>query len=156
MKPYERPGRYTKTAVNVPQVVIDTNVWVAGFRSRRGSSFAVVSLLGTGAFDLHLSAPLALGHEEVFLRQHEAMGLSDYQAVELVNLICEKAVQHEVHYLWRGHAHDPEDAHVLELAVAASASHLITYNKRDLRPAETFVIQVVTAHEFLQQLTRRK
>jgi len=44
----------------VPQVVLDTNVIVAGLRSKRGSAFRVLTLVGTGVFDIHLSVPLVL------------------------------------------------------------------------------------------------
>jgi predicted nucleic acid-binding protein len=37
------------------QIVIDTNVLIAGLRSKRGASFMVLSLVGTGRFDIHLS-----------------------------------------------------------------------------------------------------
>jgi predicted nucleic acid-binding protein len=53
--------------MSLPQVVIDTNVIVAGLRSRRGSSFQLLSLIGTGQFDIHLSVPLVLEYTE-FLR----------------------------------------------------------------------------------------
>jgi predicted nucleic acid-binding protein len=44
----------------LPQVVIDTNVIVAGLRSRRGSAFQLLSLIDTGQFEIHLSVPLVL------------------------------------------------------------------------------------------------
>ena len=48
-----------------PQIVIDTNVLVAGLRSKRGRAFELLSLVGTGAFDIHLSVPLVLEYEEI-------------------------------------------------------------------------------------------
>ena len=49
-------------------VVLDTNVLEAAFRSRRGASFAVLSLVGTGCFEIAVSVPLVLEYEEVLLR----------------------------------------------------------------------------------------
>ena len=49
----------------LPQVVIDTNVIVAGLRSRRGSAFQLLTLIDTGQFDIHLSVPLVLEYTEV-------------------------------------------------------------------------------------------
>ena len=49
----------------IPHIVIDTNVMVAGLRSRRGSAFRLLTLVGTGRFDIHLSVPLVLEYEEV-------------------------------------------------------------------------------------------
>jgi predicted nucleic acid-binding protein len=53
----------------IPHIVIDTNVMVAGLRSRRGSAFRLLPLVGTGQFDIHLSVPLVLEYEEVLLRE---------------------------------------------------------------------------------------
>ena len=53
----------------LPQVVIDTNVIVAGLRSRRGSAFQLITLMGTGQFDIHLSVPLVLEYTDVLLRE---------------------------------------------------------------------------------------
>ena len=53
----------------IPHIVIDTNVMVAGLRSRRGSAFRLLTLVGTGRFDIHLSVPLVLEYEEVLLRE---------------------------------------------------------------------------------------
>jgi predicted nucleic acid-binding protein len=44
----------------LPQVVIDTNVIISGLRSRRGRAFQLLTLIGTGKFDIHLSVPLVL------------------------------------------------------------------------------------------------
>ena len=49
----------------ISHIVIDTNVMVAGLRSRRGSAFRLLTLVGTGQFDIHLSVPLVLEYEEV-------------------------------------------------------------------------------------------
>jgi predicted nucleic acid-binding protein len=53
----------------LPQVVIDTNVIVAGLRSRRGSAFQLLRLIGTEQFDIHLSVPLVLEYTEVLTRE---------------------------------------------------------------------------------------
>lgn len=45
-------------------VVLDTNVLVAGLRSRSGASFAVLGQIGTGRFDVAISVPLLLEYED--------------------------------------------------------------------------------------------
>jgi predicted nucleic acid-binding protein len=45
---------------------------------------------------------------------------------------------------------DPQDDHVLELAVESSAKFIGTYNRRDFMGAEKFGIKVVTPNEFLK------
>ncbi|MEL6223062.1 MAG: PIN domain-containing protein [Cyanobacteria bacterium J06627_8] len=51
--------------MSVPQIVIDTNVIVAGLRSRNGSAFRLLSLVGHDRFQIHLSVPLVLEYEDV-------------------------------------------------------------------------------------------
>jgi predicted nucleic acid-binding protein len=55
--------------MQIPQVVLDTNILVSGLRSRRGSAFRILTLVGTGCFDIHLSVPLVLEYREVLLRE---------------------------------------------------------------------------------------
>jgi predicted nucleic acid-binding protein len=42
---------------------------------------------------------------------------------------------------------------VLEVAIASGASHIITFNRKDLEPASQFDIIVVTPSQFLALLT---
>ncbi|WP_196797361.1 PIN domain-containing protein [Gloeocapsa sp. PCC 7428] len=47
----------------VPQIIIDTNVLIAELRSRNGSAFQLLKLVGSQQFDIHLSVPLVLEYE---------------------------------------------------------------------------------------------
>jgi predicted nucleic acid-binding protein len=62
--------------MSIPQVVVDTNVVIAGLRSRRGSAFQLLILIGTGQFDIHLSVPLVLEYTEVILRESPSLCLN--------------------------------------------------------------------------------
>jgi predicted nucleic acid-binding protein len=44
----------------VYQIVIDTNVWIAALRSKRGASYKLLSLIDSGKFEANLSVPLVL------------------------------------------------------------------------------------------------
>ena len=48
---------------------------------------------------------------------------------------------------------DGDDAHVLELAVAAKCDYIVTYNKRDFTQAAQFGVEIKNAAEFLLILT---
>ena len=49
-------------------VVLDTNVLVAGLRSKNGASFQLLSRIGPeSGFEIHLSVPLVLEYEAVLL-----------------------------------------------------------------------------------------
>src|SRR5260370_40763904 len=51
-----------------PRVLVDTNVLVAGLRSRRGVAFRLLAEIGKGRFEIALSVPLVLEYEDVLLR----------------------------------------------------------------------------------------
>jgi putative PIN family toxin of toxin-antitoxin system len=79
-----------------PQVVIDTNVIVAGLRSRRGSAFKLLTLIDTGQFDIHLSVPLVLEYTEVLLRELPNLYLSREEVDDLIDFYCAVGMQHEI------------------------------------------------------------
>ena len=135
-----------------PQIVLDTNVIVAAQRSRRGASSLLVSLVGTGAFDIHLSVPLALEYEAVLSRQRVELGLSPEDVGDAVDALCALAVPHRIYFLWRPYLHDAGDEHVLEVAVAARCDYVVTYNRRDFAGIERFGIGVTDPKAFLQQI----
>jgi predicted nucleic acid-binding protein len=58
-------------------VVIDTNVLVAGLRSRRGTAFQLMLRIGTNAFRVNISIALAVEYEEVLKRGSVVPGLSE-------------------------------------------------------------------------------
>ena len=57
-----------------------------------------------------------------------------------------------VYFTWRPYLPDPKDDLILEVAVAAGATHIVTYNGRDFRGADRFGLMVVTPIELLRQL----
>ncbi len=135
-----------------PKIVLDTNIWVAAFRSKHGASAKVVSLIGQDSFRLVTSVPLVLEYEEVFLRQQKEMNLNKDAVNQLLDLICALSEHQSIYFLWRPTEPDGDDAHVLELAVAAKCNYIVTYNKRDFSGAASFGIDVVTAAEFLKTM----
>ena len=134
------------------QVVLDTNVLYAGLRSRRGASFKLLSLLGKGAFGVHVSVPLVLEYEEVLLRRRHDLTLTETDVTHFIDDLCRVAGRHEIHFLWRPRLRDPDDEMVLELAVEAGCDAIVTYNKRDFRGVDAFGIDLLTSQELLQEI----
>jgi len=137
---------------NSPQVVLDTNVIYSGLRSRRGASFKLLSLLGSGRFEIHLSVPLLLEYEEVLLERRRDLGLTDVDINDFLDYLCRIGGLHEIHFLWRPRLKDPDDEMVLELAVEAGCDYIVTYNKGDFPGVEKFGIELVTANGLLQKI----
>ena len=110
--------------MSLPQVVIDTNVIVAGLRSRRGSAFQLLTLIDQEQFDIHLSVPLVLEYTEVLLRELQNLYLSRDEIDDLIDFYCAVGVLHEIFFLWRSSLRDPKDEMVLELAVKAGCESM--------------------------------
>jgi putative PIN family toxin of toxin-antitoxin system len=134
----------------LPQIVIDTNVIVAGLRSRRGSAFQLLTLIGTEQFDIHLSGLLVLEYTEVLLRELPNLYLNRDEVDDLIDFYCAVAVQDEIFFLWRPFLRDPNDDMVLELAVKAECESIITYNTRDFAGVEQFGLNLLEPSEFLR------
>lgn len=137
---------------NVPNVVLDTNVLYTGLRSRRGASFKLLSLLGSGRFNIHLSVPLVLEYEEVLQEKRRDLGLNEADVSSVLDYLCQVAGLHEIHFLWRPRLKDPDDEMILELAVEAQCDYIVTYNKKDFPGVEAFGLELVTAKELLQKI----
>lgn len=139
--------------MSVPHIVIDTNVFVSALRSQYGASYTLLSLLGSGKFDIDLSAPLVFEYEDAGKRLvGKKSGLKSSDIDDILDYICSVAHRRTVYYLWRPVLRDPKDDMVLELAVAAGCDVIVTYNKDDFDGVEQFGIRVRTAQEFLQEI----
>jgi len=134
-----------------PRIVLDTNVLVAGVRSRLGASFRLLSALGESppSFGIVLSVPLVLEYEELLHRHQRVAGLTRQDIRELLDYLCSIGEHQEIFYLWRPVLRDPKDDLLLEVAVAADADAIVTHNVRDFNASSTFGISVLRPAEFL-------
>jgi putative PIN family toxin of toxin-antitoxin system len=139
-----------------PQIVIDTNVLVAGLRSRNGVAFLLLSLVGRERFGINLSVPLILEYEDVLLRRESGIPLSAFDIDAVLDFHCSVARTHEIFFLWRPYLRDPKDDMVLELAVKAGCSFIVTYNERDFAGCEHFGIKALTPAAFLKKIGELK
>jgi putative PIN family toxin of toxin-antitoxin system len=135
--------------MRLPQVVIDTSVLIAGLRSRRGYSFQLLSQVGTGRFDIHLSVPLVLEYEAVLYRELPHLSVSQAVVDAVLDYHCAVAKPHRIFFLWRPFLPDPHDDMVLELAVKAECTHIVTFNKRHFRGIHKFGLRAATPGEFM-------
>jgi putative PIN family toxin of toxin-antitoxin system len=129
-------------------VVIDTNVLISALRSNRGASFRLISLIGTGKFDISLSVPLLVAYEAVSKRK-KFEHLIGTDIDDLLNYLCKVADKRDIFFLWRPFLKDPKDDMVLELAVEAGCDYIITYNLDDFKGTEQFGVEAITPKQFL-------
>ena len=135
-----------------PEIVIDTNVLVAGLRSRRGASFILLSLVGSGRFGINLSVPLVMEYEEVLLRSESSIALPRSALEDVLDYHCSVARRHQIFFLWRPYLKAPRDDMVLELAVKAGCQFIVTYNLRDFAGCERFRVRALPSVELLRHI----
>jgi predicted nucleic acid-binding protein len=138
--------------MGVPEIVVDTNVLVAGLRSARGASYRLLTLIDSGKFGVNISVPLVLEYEDAAKRAIDGTGLSVEDVDSVLDYFCRVARHHAVFYLWRPFLQDSKDDMILELAVVANCDFVVTYNKRDFQGAEQFGVRAVTPREFLREI----
>ncbi len=134
------------------QIVIDTNVLVAGLRSKKGSAYKLLQLIGLGHFDINLSVPLIMEYEEVLLRQLPHLSVEAADVRDLLDYYCTIGNQHKIFYLWRPTLRNPGDEMLLELAVKAQCDNIVTFNQRDFQGIDQFGLVAVTPNEFLKKI----
>jgi putative PIN family toxin of toxin-antitoxin system len=134
------------------KVVLDTNVLISAFRSRRGASFRLLALLGDPRWQLLLSSSLLFEYEAVTKRQASQLWAKPEKVEDALDYLCAVAVKPAIAYTWRPLLPDPDDDMLLELAVAGGATHIVTHNGTDFRGAKQFGIAIVTPQELLQEL----
>ena len=134
------------------QIVLDTNVLVAGLRSNAGASYQLLQRVGSrgAGFEINLSVPLVLEYEMALSRDEEI----DAELIEpVLSYLCKVGRHREIYFLWRPFLRDPADEMVLEVAVESRAEVIVTHDGRDFEGVEeAFGIRVETPREFLLSL----
>ena len=119
-------------------LVIDTNVFVAALRSADGASRAVIRRCLQGQYTPCMSLALFAEYRDVMGREplFVASPLTSEERLALFYAFIAVCRLTEIYSLWRPNLRDEADNHVLELAVAAGAQTIVTYNRADFFGAE--------------------
>jgi putative PIN family toxin of toxin-antitoxin system len=137
------------------RIVIDTSVIVAGLRSRKGNSYALLRAVGERRFVVLLSPAMMLEYEEVLKRdehsQEAGLSLNDIDLfLEEFSALAEPV---QIHFQWRPQLRDSDDEMVLETAINGRADAIITFNKADFAASkQSFGIQILTPGELLRRI----
>lgn len=133
------------------RAVIDTNVLVAGLRSRNGASNQLIAAAAKGNFLPFLSVPLYCEYLDVLSRPG-IVPLATNRVEEFCLSFVTVSHLQDIYFLWRPLLPDPKDDMVLELAVAGHVSYIITFNSGDFRAAAAFGIKIASPKDFLSIL----
>ena len=136
-------------------MLLDTDVIVAAIRSSTGASAELVRRVLRGDLLIEASVALVLEYEAVSTRQAHlaAGGLSEAEALVVIDALAALARPIEIHFRWRPQLRDADDEMVLEAAINAQDRTIVTFNVRDFAMAvEKFGITVETPARFLRRL----
>ena len=136
-------------------VVLDTNIFVSALLGK-GASRTVLRACLEGRLQPLMGAALFAEYESLMGRESVFKGcrLSAGQRDELLNALLSVCRWTTIYYGWRPNLRDEGDNHLIELAVAGSASAVITKNVRDFRSAELHFpgLRILLPEEVLQEI----
>lgn len=140
--------------MKIYQVILDTNVLVAAFRSRQGASFRLLQLLeqGDSRWQVNVSTALVLEYEAVLKREIHRQGKNMSLIDSFLDDFTAHATRHAIFFLLRPYLRDADDDFILELAFASKTDYIVTYNVKNFTYAQQIGVQVITPQRFLQRI----
>lgn len=80
------------------QIVIDTNVILAGLKSNKGASYLLLTTLNDKSFEINISTNLIFEYEYVLKREYQNLGLTIEEIDDIINGICAMANHQKIFY----------------------------------------------------------
>ncbi len=109
-------------------------------------------MVGDPRWRMNVSVALLLQYESVARREAVPLHATLEEADKFIDYLSGASEHRAIYFTWRPQLSDPNDEFILELAVAAGASHIVTFNRADFHGAARFGINVVEPGEFLRIL----
>jgi len=134
------------------RIVLDTNVLYSGLYSSKGASFKVLQAIEKDRLKMVISTTLLFEYEDVLNRNQAVLGLSESEIEKLLDYFCLKSEHQKIYFLWRPYLPDPNDDHLLELAVASVTSLIVTYNERHFKGVASFGVKSITPKELMEEI----
>src|SRR5580700_8581837 len=82
----------------MPGIVVDTSVFIAALRLRRGASYRLLEMTGDARWELNLSVALALEYEAVGKREAGKLGIPASAIDDIVDMLCRASRHHAVRF----------------------------------------------------------
>jgi uncharacterized protein len=134
-------------------ILIDTNVFV-GACMGVGASAKVIESCLIGAHEPVMGAALLAEYEDVLSREalFDGCRLNGAEREELLDIFLSVCQWRHTYFSWQPNVRDEGDNHIVELAVAAGVSDVVTWNTRDFSAMELKFPQIrfVTPPQFLK------
>ena len=119
-------------------IVVDTSVIISALIGKDGPSREVLRRCLLGQYVPLISNPLFYEYEDVSTRPHilELCPLTQEKIRILLNAYYSSCSWISIYFLWRPNIPDEGDNFLVELALAGSATHIVTNNIKDFHSSE--------------------
>lgn len=137
------------------RAVVDTNVLAGALLRSEGRNRAVLRACFLGQLHPVIGEALFLEYEDVLGRDalFRRSPLSKAERLRLFEAFLSTCEWVEVYYRWRPNLRDEADNHLIELAVAAQASVIITNNIADFSSAALrFPVRILSPGEVMKEV----
>ena len=139
------------------RIVVDTNVFV-GACIGRGASSQVVEACLRKRLQSFMSAELLYEYQDVVERAElfQNARTDERERRVLLRAFVARSQWQDVHFTWRPNLPDEADNHVMELAIAANASMIVTQNVRDFARQELRFpnIEIIRPEQLIERIPR--
>jgi len=137
-------------------VVIDTNILVAGLIGRKGPNREVLRLCFMGDLQPVIGNALYLEYQDLLNREN-VQALCRQTTVSLEEFLDDFAsicTAVDAWFLWRPNLPDKTDNHIIELAIAANADYIVTNNLKDFAQPELLHggYEVISPQQLLRRI----
>jgi len=103
---------------------------------------------------MNVSVALLLQYEAVARREAVPLRATLEEADRFIAYLSAASEHRAIYFTWRPQLTDPNDEFILELAVSAGASHIVTFNRADFQGAKSFGVNVVEPRDLLGIIER--
>jgi len=142
--------------MSLTRIVIDTNVYVSGLRSKQGMSHRLLAFLGGRLYRPVVTVPLVVEYEKSLCDPGTKVPFDANDIGKYLNYVCSVSDCRKVHFLWRPYLRDPKDDMVLEAAVTGQCEYIVTFNLKDFKGVDKFGIAAITPADFLRKKGKLK
>ena len=140
----------------VARIVVDANVFVGALMRREGYNRKILRACLEQKLRPIMGQALFLEYEDVLGRTQlfRDAPLSVRERRQLLDAFLSVCEWVKVYYGWRPNLRDEGDNHLLELAIAGSASAILTHNASDFRESDLLFpqIRIITPKEFTKEM----
>jgi len=138
------------------RVVIDTCVWIAALRSRRGASFAILSYIPHGRFSFGISVPLFMEYREqmMTLVTSKKLAITVTRIDAILAALAHFGTEVPIYFRLRPNLKDENDNMVFECAANFGAEAIVTHNVKDFLKPELrgYGMEILRPSEFLNKI----